>query len=431
MRLLFLACCVVYTAGAHAQTADRLNASARLDVVQAVSEQLLHAYVLPAVGHRMSDRILQEQRAGKYDAITDPVAFADALTGALQQVQSDGHLQLRYVPAAGDTTPMPARGDPRARIHADNFGLRRVEVLTGNIGYIGITHFWADSPSGRASVKAALQLVSHTHALIIDLRTCGGGSQDAVRDLAGFFFAEPTHLNDMYDRRRNDTTAYWTRPDTAFAHFAALPLFILTSRYTFSAAEEFCYDLQVRGRATLIGERTGGGAHGMDEVDVGHGIVLSLPYCEAVNPITHGNWEGTGVTPEVQVDAEQALGAAELRILDQRLAVATEETERFNLAWDRDLVQAATTPVQIDVRTLQEYAGVYGDRTFTLEDGRLFYQRTGRPKFELEAMSPTTMKARDNGYFKIVFIRNAAGLPYRVDAYYQDGRVETSTRTAP
>lgn len=394
-----------------------------------VCDRLLNAYVLSDMGKRMSERLHQGLAAGQFDHITDPVAFADALTGEVQTVQHDGHLMLRYAPEDAADTMARDEVDPLARIRTANYGLRKVEVLPGNIGYIDIAHFWADTAQGRTTVKAAFQFVANTEALIIDLRTCGGGSQDAVRDMAGFFFAQPTHLNDMYDRMRNDTTHYWTRPDAAFVRFTTLPLYVLTGPLTFSAAEEFCYDLQARQRATIVGERTGGGAHGMDEVPVGHGMILSLPYCEAINPVTHTNWEGVGVLPEVQVEADAALGTAELLILDARLAAAKDDDERFDLSWERDFLTARNAPVQLPLDTLLAFAGVYGDRTFTVEQGHLYYKRTGRPKFEMEAMSPTMMKARDNTYFKIEFVRIAQSVPDRVIAYYQDGRVERSMRT--
>ncbi len=76
------------------------------------------------------------------------------------------------------------------------------------------------------------------------------------------------------------------------------------------AAEAFAYDLQAMGRAVVIGEQTGGGAHPFALRPAGHGFVLSLPEGRSINPVTKGDWEGVGVTPDIRVPAEAALERA-------------------------------------------------------------------------------------------------------------------------
>ena len=86
-----------------------------------------------------------------------------------------------------------------------------------------------------------------------------------------------------------------------------MPIFILTSNYTFSAAEAFAYDLQSIKRATIIGETTGGGAHPVDFIRLPKGYGLIVPYAESINPITKSNWEGVGVVPDVETTKEKSL----------------------------------------------------------------------------------------------------------------------------
>ncbi|MGH7189350.1 MAG: S41 family peptidase, partial [Acetobacteraceae bacterium] len=89
------------------------------------------------------------------------------------------------------------------------------------------------------------------------------------------------------------------------------PVFVLTSNRTFSGAEEFCYDLKNLKRATIVGETTGGGAHPVNGYTVADYFQVVVPISEAINPITHTNWEGTGVLPDVKVPAANALNVAE------------------------------------------------------------------------------------------------------------------------
>ena len=88
------------------------------------------------------------------------------------------------------------------------------------------------------------------------------------------------------------------------------PLYILTSRRTFSAAEAFAYNLQALGRATIVGEVTGGGAHPFEYRRVHPHFAVDLPEGKSVNPITGTNWEGVGVKPDVPVPPDEALSRA-------------------------------------------------------------------------------------------------------------------------
>jgi hypothetical protein len=432
-KINFLVLLLFLPAFTFCQKATVLTSSMKSDIVAHISQLLLDNYVFPDTGIKMSTHIKNRLKEGAYTNITDPVAFSDALTIDLYSIYRDGHLLVQYVPQQVTQNTVapnnPANNeDPLSRIRQANFGLRKVEILSGNTGYIHIDHFWADSVYGKETVKAALQFVSNTHALIIDVRDCGGGSQETVAMICGYFLEKPTHINDMYDRAANTTTAYWAKPDPSFTALTKMPLYILTNSKTFSAAEEFCYDLQSIKRATLIGETTGGGAHGTFSRDAGNGFVLSIPYSTAINPVTKTSWEGVGVKPEIQAASHEALETAEVTILEKRIQDTKDVSELFTLNWDLELVKASHHPLTLDLLTLKSYAGVYGERTFTMENGKLFYQRTGRPKLELEAMSPTRMKGKGNTYFKIEFIRNNAGVVNKVNVYYQDNRMETSMR---
>ena len=95
---------------------------------------------------------------------------------------------------------------------------------------------------------------------------------------------------------------------------------MLTSAATFSGGEQLSYDLQQLGRATLIGERTRGGAHAREGFTVHPHLEATISVAEAVNPKTSGNWEGTGVTPDIQTPAAQARDTAYERALQDVIA---------------------------------------------------------------------------------------------------------------
>jgi C-terminal processing protease CtpA/Prc len=135
--------------------------------------------------------------------------------------------------------------------------------------------------------------------------------------ISSYLFDESTHLNDLYDRKENTTSQFWTLPYVPGPRLAGKPVFVLTSKHTFSGAEEFTYNLKNLKRATIIGETTGGGAHPVSGHRIDDHFMIGVPFARAVNPISKTNWEGTGVEPDVKVPADQALDEARKMALEK------------------------------------------------------------------------------------------------------------------
>jgi C-terminal processing protease CtpA/Prc len=92
---------------------------------------------------------------------------------------------------------------------------------------------------------------------------------------------------------------------------------VLTSKRTFSGAEEFSYDLKNLKRATIVGEITGGGAHPVSGHRIDDHFMIGVPSARAVNPISKTDWEGTGVEPDIKVPADEALDVAKKMAAEQ------------------------------------------------------------------------------------------------------------------
>ncbi|HVG30540.1 MAG TPA: S41 family peptidase, partial [Pyrinomonadaceae bacterium] len=200
-----------------------------------------------------------------------------------------------------------------------NHGFNRVERLRGNVGYIEFNGFM-DAEAGAEAVAAAMNFVANTDALIIDLRKNGGGNPEMVALVCSYLFGpEPVHLNDLYWREGNRTQEFWTRKEVAGRRYLNKDVYVLTSKRTFSGAEEFSYNLKNLKRATIVGETTGGGAHPGGGVRVNEHFMMFVPRGRAISPVTKTNWEGTGVKPDVEVPAEQALTVAHLAALRKSL----------------------------------------------------------------------------------------------------------------
>ncbi|MEV4611334.1 S41 family peptidase [Kitasatospora sp. NPDC049258] len=267
-------------------------------------------YVFPDRAVEVDAEIRRRLSTGEYDALSE-TELCTAVTGHLQQVCPDKHLRLLW-----SDEPQSMEEDPEADTRfealcrAENFGVQKVERLEGNIGYLDLR--LVATPAGGAPVfAAAMQLLSHTDALMLDLRNCRGGSPEGVALWCSYFFADGSvHLNDIYDRASGRTQQFWTSTHLPAPRYLDRPVYVLTSATTFSGGEEIAYNLQTQQRATLVGETTKGGAHPTDRYPVTPHITVTVPTARSINPVTGTNWEGVGVIPGIAVPADQALSAA-------------------------------------------------------------------------------------------------------------------------
>jgi hypothetical protein len=302
----------------------KIDAATRTRVIDGAIAQLNESYVFPETAKKMEEALRVRQKRGEYDAITDGNVFAAKLTDNLQEVSHDKHLRLNFNPAKIPDRPANASPTPDeiAQYHKEmermNCGFGKIEHLSGNIGYVKFDMFADPDVCGPTAV-AAMNFLANVDAIIFDLRENGGGDPKMVAFISTYLFDKPTHLNDLWERKDNSTHQYWTLPYVPGKRLDGKPVYVLTSKDTFSGAEEFCYNLKNLKRATLVGETTGGGAHPVAGHRIDDHFMIGVPFARAINPVSKTNWEGTGVEPNVKVGASEALGVA--------IKLATERTK--------------------------------------------------------------------------------------------------------
>jgi len=296
--------------------------SGREIVTKAMS--LLRAnYVFPDQAGQAATAIEARLEAGEYDDL-DEIALTDRVTAQLQEITGDRHLRLRLGGGPGprrEPEKPPDREKMRRIGRLDNFGIRRVERLDGNVGYLDLRQMAGPANAGPV-IAAAMELVAGTYALIIDMRHNGGGSPEGVVFWCSYLVDErPTHLNDIFDAGTGETRQFWALPYVPGTRYPDRPVYVLTSARTFSGGEDLCYTLQALGRAEIIGEKTGGGAHPTRAFPISAAVHIGIPFARSVNPVTGTNWQGTGVVPDVPADAEQAFDVAYARALEHVLGL--------------------------------------------------------------------------------------------------------------
>lgn len=303
-----------------------IDGATRTKVIDGILKRLNDSYVFPEVAKKMEQSIRERVDKKEYDQITSAKLFATTLTKDLQAVSNDKHLRVRYsnqaIPERGPRREPTAEEIAQRKVDLNwmNHGFGKVERLRGNIGYLEFFNFM-DEELGADTVAAAMNFVNNTDALIIDMRSNGGGNPAMVALVCSYLFgAEPVHLNDLYWREGNRTDEFWTKKEVAGKRYLNKDVYVLTSKRTFSGAEEFTYNLKNLKRATIIGETTGGGAHPGGGFRISEHFGMFVPTGRAISPITKTNWEGTGVTPDVVVPADQALLVARLMALKKSLS---------------------------------------------------------------------------------------------------------------
>lgn len=285
-------------------------------VVEAMVAELVGSYVFPDKAERAAELVRARFGGGAYPAAVGP-ELCSQISADLFQATQDKHLRLIWHESADqshDTHQFIV--DLREQFRLENQGIRRVERLAGNVGLIELTVI-PEASAGGWALAAAMELVQHTHSLIVDLRSARGGSPDGVALLASYFVAGgDVRLSDIIEGPRGSTRQYWTSPFLPAPRYLDRPVRLLTSRTTFSGAESLAYDLQALGRACVVGERTRGGAHPSEVVSLTPHIELRLPVARAISPITGSNWEGVGVKPDLEVPASEALKVAHRAALE-------------------------------------------------------------------------------------------------------------------
>jgi hypothetical protein len=314
-----------------------VDAATRRAVVEGVAARVQASYVFRDRAAMIARAIRARARRGDYDGVTSARALADSLTAHLQAAGRDRHLRVRYshdvLPAQPWRRSATTGADSlRARGRRANFGFGRPRRLLGDIAYLEIHDFGFEPQWAEETVAEVMHDVEDASALIIDLRRNGGGSPRMAAFVTSYLLGpDSVHLSTLY-WRGNRVERVYTRPSVPGRRYGPdRPVYVLTSRATFSAAEGFAYGLQALDRAVIVGDTTGGGAHagGLHRVTDHFGVWV--PGARAVNPITRRNWERVGVRPDVAVPEREALAAAHALALRQLLEREPDAERRRRL----------------------------------------------------------------------------------------------------
>lgn len=419
-----------------------LNPQTRKQIVENIIRELEAKYIAPEKVKDIETALRAKLQNGDYDKLETPPQFASVLTQDLRTIANDLHLFVAYDPAlekeliANPPTPsyklqeMPPTADRLAEMRASNFDFRKLEILRGNVGYLDLRSFM-DLNYSKDTAVAAMNFLANSDAVIIDLRGNPGGFINLNVFLASYFFgAKPVELLSRYHRDGSVTVKEFTLSKLPGKRIPNTSLYILTSKDTGSSGERFAFTMQQRQRATIIGEKTSGAGYGNKEYPIGDGFVFYISVFRTFDGRTGRDWQGKGVEPDINIEAEKALSAAHLAAVRNLASKATNESRKQRLNWLAPLLEfEANGAKKVSPTLLEKYVGNYKPRiTVVLEGEQLYFTGASGVKRKLFALSADDyFLLEDNSIppenqARVKFIRNGNGDVSELQLVVADGQ---------
>jgi hypothetical protein len=167
-----------------------IDARIRLATIDSLVAEITRRYVDTSAIARIVGAIRDRARSGAYDSLIAPISFGRAVTSDLRKF--DKHFALMPV-TSGGPPQIPAAAH-------DNYAIKRVERLDGNVGYLKLDVFSTDSAAAAPVLRSALRFLARTDALIIDLRENRGGGGPLSQMLFSYVAGEAGPLADVFTR---------------------------------------------------------------------------------------------------------------------------------------------------------------------------------------------------------------------------------------
>jgi hypothetical protein len=398
--LVLIAGLAVLPAAAPAQAPAEAARPAPADGRTVVAEmrRLLAAnYVLAEVRPRLDAILAKGLAEGRYD-VSDPGVLLDRVNADLAAVAHDKHLSLEYNPrqsadlAAALAAQPAGQPDDEApspeqirQAQRRNHGFTEMKVLPGNVRYVNMQGFVWVGPKSAEAYDNVMRFLRDGDAVIIDLRQNGGGSPESVQYLVSHFM-EPNRPLMTFHMAGNKTDRTSTLANLPAGRMVGKPLYVLTSGRSASAAEEFTGHIAGYKLGELIGATTAGAGFRNQFFPLPGGYLISISVGRAVLASTGKDWEGVGIAPTTAVDPEKALLVAQVHAL-RRLAATAPPREKANYEATAAVMAAQVDPVATAL-PLAAYAGTFGERKVSVENGRLAFQREGGPKLVMIPIGP-------------------------------------------
>jgi hypothetical protein len=432
---------LLLSVSSYSQRSDRvITATEQNQIVDKAFTLLRANYIFPDILPKLEKEIFRKLKEGAYVKFATAEEFLKNINTDLETLSGDRHINIFFDPIRVKQLEAEANGDQKKpgygsaflqRAKFENYMLRKVERLDGNVGYFKFNAF-VDTALSKKALVAAMNLLENSTALIVDLRQNGGGDAKALSFLFAYFLPDSTLLSMGRSRTTKALTSHYLSGDRDIKKISKnVPVYILVSKRTSSAAEAFAYTLQSYKRATVIGEVTNGEANPGYLFPLNSEMYIMIPAFDIINPITKTNWQGKGVMPDVQILSDKALTMAQATAYET-LAQKVPVPELKNMyAWMSIGLQAELQPVTLAEKEIKTLAGEFADgRHVSYTNGALYYYRgeNANSKKKLVPLKTDVFGVEGVPFFRVRFIKNEKGDVEALEGFYDDGKIEISKK---
>ncbi len=427
-------CCLLF-----AQQNKALTMTQQKQIITELCEKIEDIYPFPEIAAQTISGMKAYYEEGKYNAYTDRSEFANHLTMDLEDLSNDTHFRLSYNPELA--AEMKKHKDYEvseesltayeARIEKwQNYGFKELKILDGAVGYLDLRLFFATYYAGEVAV-AAMNFLSNCNAIIIDLRYNGGGWGDMVNFLLSYFTESRDEIMFSVGQYTVDST-YYAGKTMAYVpgkRLTGIPVYVLISRSTASAAEAFASEIRhINSEAMVVGETSAGAENPVTNIVIGGEFILQIPSWRLIYRKYDIKWEGIGVRPDIEAAVEKALAVAHIDALRKLSETAVEKEVKEKYQWALDGILAVYEPISLREGVLEAYAGNYGTRDVYFEDGVLYYQYKKRTKRRMLPVREDYFVIENYDFFRVRFTIEK-GKVTSLDEIFTDGSVMRNTRT--
>jgi retinol-binding protein 3 len=409
---------------------EKISDQQKQAIINTALAQLKENYIFPERITKIESVIKKKFDNKEYSSLNTLFDFLEVLNNDFESSGNDHHLNIFYGPQYVNKIKVAANNTAEKSdkipvefvdmVKYENFFLKKVERMDGNIGYFKFNKF-EELQFSKETIASAMNFLSNSFAIIFDLRENGGGSAETVHFLMSYFLPDSTKLGEFRRRVNNEVVELWTTKDPLIKKIPSnIPVYILVSKNTSSAAESFAYGLQHSKRVTVVGEQTHGEGNPGARFIINDKLYMMIPTAVNLNAVTGTNWDGVGVTPDIKTTAADALPKTIVEICQ----ILANKGDNYIYKWMIPEYESQLHPEIASAEFINSILGNYAEGKKIIQENGFVYYLTESGKRKMFYMGNQMFLMDGRNDYRMRFPKTNKSIQF-VEFVWNDGTVDT------